>query len=86
MPDNFIGLYFLLTILGILIAYAGVDETLKLFTYLDLQLKYFFIKIQMRRMQKASKRFKFTSKKLGERIQWKMNLPLKVVLNAVLFG
>lgn len=52
MPDNFIGLYFLLTILGILIAYAGVDETLKLFTYLDLQLKYFFIKIQMRRMQK----------------------------------
>jgi hypothetical protein len=52
MPDNFIGLYFLLIILGMLIAYAGVDETLKLFTYLDLQVRYFFIKIQMKRMQR----------------------------------
>jgi hypothetical protein len=56
MPDNFIGLYFLLIILGILIAYAGVDETLKLFTYLDLQLRYFFIKIQMKRMQRKLQR------------------------------
>lgn len=56
MPDNFIGLYFLLIILGILIAYAGVDETLKLFTYLDLQLRYFFIKIQMKKMQRKLQR------------------------------
>jgi hypothetical protein len=56
MPDNFIGLYFLLIILGILIAYAGVDETLKLFTYLDLQVRYFFIKIQMKRMQRKLQR------------------------------
>jgi hypothetical protein len=56
MPDNFIGLYFLLIILGILIAYAGVDETLKLFTYLDLQVRYFFIKIQMKKMQRKLQR------------------------------
>lgn len=56
MPDNFIGLYFLLIILGMLIAYAGVDETLKLFTYFDLQLRYFFIKIQMKRMQRKLQR------------------------------
>jgi hypothetical protein len=56
MPDNFIGLYFLLIILGILIAYAGVDETLKLFTYLDLQVRYFFIKIKMKRMQRKLQR------------------------------
>ena len=56
MPDNFIVLYFLLIILGMLIAYAGVDETLKLFTYLDLQLKYFFIKIQMKKMQRKLQR------------------------------
>jgi hypothetical protein len=56
MPDNFIGLYFLLIILGMLIAYAGVDETLKLFTYLDLQVRYFFIKIQMKRMQRKLQR------------------------------
>jgi len=56
MPDNFIGLYFLLIILGMLIAYAGVDETLKLFTYLDLQVRYFFIKIQMKKMQRKLQR------------------------------
>jgi hypothetical protein len=56
MPDNLLGLYFLLIILGMLIAYAGVDETLKLFAYFDLRLRYFFIQIQMKRMQRKLER------------------------------
>lgn len=52
MPDNFIGLYFLIIILVMLIAYAGVDETLKLFAYFDLRLRYFWVQVQMKRMKR----------------------------------
>ena len=33
-----------------LVAYAGYDETMKLFVYLDLQIRYAFVKVQMKWM------------------------------------
>jgi len=35
---------------AILVAIAGVDETLKIFAYVDLQLRYAFIRLQMKWM------------------------------------
>lgn len=52
MPETFIGLYVLLIILIMLIAYAGFDETLRLFAYLDLQMRYAIIRFKMKRMQR----------------------------------
>jgi len=45
-----LGFYFVLVFVGILIAYAGVEETMKLFAFADLQVRYAFIKIQMKWM------------------------------------
>lgn len=52
MPETFLGLYVLLIVLAMLIAYAGFDETLRIFSYLDLQVRYLLIKIQMKQMQR----------------------------------
>lgn len=52
MPETFIGLYVLLIILIMLVAYAGFDETLRLFAYLDLQVRYAIIRFKMKRMQR----------------------------------
>lgn len=52
MPETFIGLYVLLIILIMLIAYAGFDETLRLFAYLDLQVRYAIIRFKMKQMQR----------------------------------
>lgn len=52
MPETFIGLYVLLIILIMLVAYAGFDETLRLIAYLDLQVRYAIIRFKMKRMQR----------------------------------
>ena len=39
------GTYFIVVFFAILVAYAGVEETMKLFAYADLQVRYAFIKI-----------------------------------------
>ena len=44
------GFYMLVVFVAILVAIAGVDETLKLFAYVDLQVRYAFIQIQMKWM------------------------------------
>ena len=44
------GFYMLVVFVIILVAIAGVDETLKLFAYADLQLRYAFIRLQMKWM------------------------------------
>ncbi|AOV61810.1 hypothetical protein BOW91_gp136 [Synechococcus phage S-WAM2] len=40
----------LVVFVAILVAIAGVDETLKIFAYVDLQLRYAFIRLQMKWM------------------------------------
>ena len=44
------GFYMLVVFVAILVAIAGVDETLKIFAYVDLQLRYAFIQLQMKWM------------------------------------
>jgi len=44
------GFYMLVVFVAILVAIAGVDETLKIFAYVDLQLRYAFIRLQMKWM------------------------------------
>ena len=44
------GFYMLVVFVAILVAIAGVDETLKIFAYADLQIRYAFIRLQMKWM------------------------------------
>ena len=44
------GFYMLVVFVAILVAIAGVDETLKIFAYVDLQVRYAFIRLQMKWM------------------------------------
>ena len=45
-----VGFYFLMLTFVALVAYAGYDETMKLFAYVDLQVRYAFVKAQMKWM------------------------------------
>jgi hypothetical protein len=44
------GVYFILVFVGVLIAYAGYEETMKLFAFADLQVRYAFVRLQMKWM------------------------------------
>ena len=44
------GVYFVLVFVGVLIAYAGYDETMKLFAFADMQVRYAFVRLQMKWM------------------------------------
>jgi hypothetical protein len=44
------GTYFILVFFTILLAYAGIEETMKLFVYADLQLRYLYVRLQMKWM------------------------------------
>ena len=44
------GFYMLVVFVAILVAIAGIDETLKIFAYADLQIRYAFIRLQMKWM------------------------------------
>jgi hypothetical protein len=43
-------IYFIIVFVTVLVAYAGVDETMNLFAYADLQVRYAFIQVQMKWM------------------------------------
>ena len=44
------GAYFVVVFFLILVAYAGYEETMRLFSYADLQVRYAFIRLQMKWM------------------------------------
>ena len=56
MDPSLISLYLCTLILIGMIAYAGIEGTMRVFVYLELQIKYLWIKIQMyfmkRRLEK----------------------------------
>ena len=56
MDPSLISLYLCTLILIGMIAYAGIEGTMRVFVYLELQIKYLWIKIQLyfmkRRLQK----------------------------------
>lgn len=47
-----LGLYLILTVLVFLVAYAGWDATMRLFAFLDLHLRYSWIKFKMSLMRR----------------------------------
>ena len=50
-----LGLYLIVAIVLLLIAYAGVDETMRLFAYVDLQLRYALVRFRMMLMRRKLK-------------------------------
>ena len=50
------GAYFVVVFFLILVAYAGFEETMRLFAYADLQVRYAFIRVQMKWMERKLKR------------------------------
>jgi len=50
MDPSYMGLWVVVITISILVAYAGMEETLKLFAYLDLQLRYAWIQFRMKLM------------------------------------
>ena len=42
-----LGLYVVITVVILCITYAGVEETMRLFAYLDLQLRYAWVRFRM---------------------------------------
>ena len=50
------GAYFVVVFFLILVAYAGYEETMRLFSYADLQVRYAFIRLQMKWMAWRLKR------------------------------
>ena len=51
-----LGLYLVVAIVILLVAYAGVDETMRLFAYLDLQLRFAWVRFRMMLMRRKLKR------------------------------
>ena len=47
-----LGLYVLITCLIVLVAYAGMEETIRLFAYIDLVIRYQWIKFRMFMMRR----------------------------------
>jgi hypothetical protein len=50
------GAYFVVVFFLILVAYAGLEETMRLFAYADLQVRYALIRVQMKWMERKLKR------------------------------
>lgn len=51
-----IGFYLTIVIVALMVAYAGVEGTMRVFSYLDLQVRYAFIRLQMKSMEWKLKR------------------------------
>ena len=47
-----LGVYLVITIVILCIAYAGVEDTIRLFAYLDLQLRYTWVRFKMYLMRR----------------------------------
>ena len=50
-----LGLYVVIAIVILCIAYAGVEETIRLFAYLDLQLRYAWVRFKLTLMRRKLK-------------------------------
>lgn len=50
-----LGIYVVIAVVILCIAYAGVEETIRLFAYLDLQLRYSWVRFRMMLMRRKLK-------------------------------
>ena len=51
-----LGLYLVIAVVLLCVAYSGVDETMRLFAYVDLQLRFVWIKFRMMLMRRKLRR------------------------------
>ena len=51
-----LGLYLVVAVVLLCVAYAGVDETMRLFAYLDLQLRFAWVRFRMMLMRRKLRR------------------------------
>ncbi len=56
MQSTLIGFYISVIIIGLLFAYGGYEETMRLFAYLDLQFRFLILKIRMYFMARKLKK------------------------------
>jgi hypothetical protein len=56
MQSTLIGFYISIIIIGLLFAYGGYEETMRLFAYLDLQFRFTILKIRMHFMARKLKK------------------------------
>jgi hypothetical protein len=47
-----LGVYLIITVVILLVAYAGPEETMRLFAYMDLQLRYAWVRFRMYLMRR----------------------------------
>ena len=47
-----LGVYLIITVVILLVAYAGPEETMRLFAYMDLQLRYAWVRFKMYLMRR----------------------------------
>ena len=47
-----LGIYLVITVVILLVAYAGPEETMRLFAYIDLQLRYAWVRFRMYLMRR----------------------------------
>jgi len=74
MPENLYGLYFTIFIVAWMVAYAGAEETLKVFYYIGLQIRYKWIMVMMavmrfrlrRQLDKMERQYKKDLEKINE--------------------
>ncbi len=50
-----LGVYLIVTVVILCVAYAGVEETMRLFAYLDLHLRYSWIRFKMMLLRRKLK-------------------------------
>ena len=50
-----LGLYVVITVVILCITYAGVEDTMRLFAYLDLQLRYAWVRFKLTLMRRKLK-------------------------------
>ena len=50
-----LGLYLVVAVVLLCVAYAGPEETMRLFAYLDLQLRYAFVRFRMMLLRRKLK-------------------------------
>ncbi len=50
-----LGVYLIVAVVILCVAYAGVEETMRLFAYLDLQLRYTWIRFRMMLLRRKLK-------------------------------
>ena len=56
MDPSTVGLWTTVLIIAVLVAYAGVEETMRLFAYIDLQIRYAWIRFRMEMMRRKLKK------------------------------